>query len=286
MQQNIILTIQDYYKTLPASEKKVAEYILKNTNEVINLSAQDLAKKSGSSPAAIIRFCHSIEVNGFTDLKLLLSANMGSVNTQMYTEIENGESIAAIKEKLQHRLVHALERTNEHLKIEGVEQAVTEIEKAEIIYVYGLGASSLVAQDIHQKFTRLGLNVFYTMDHHLFASAIGTSQLKGLFIAISNSGENLETNLLANLALQNDLRLIGITSNSTSYLAQKSQILLLTPEGEEVPLRSAATVSLIAQLFVVDILFFAYCAKNYQSALEKVQNSKNAVDLLKDSRFE
>ncbi|MBS7577786.1 MULTISPECIES: MurR/RpiR family transcriptional regulator [unclassified Enterococcus] len=286
MQQNIILTIQDYYKTLPTSEKKVAEYILKHTNEVISLSAQELAKKSGSSPAAIIRFCHSIEVNGFTDLKLLLSANMGAINTQMYTEIEDGESVGAIKEKLQHRLVHALERTNEHLKIDGVEKAVEAIETAEIIYIYGLGASSLVAQDIHQKFTRLGLNVFYTMDHHLFASAIGTSQLKGVFIGISNSGDTFETNLLANLALQNGLKLVGITADSTSYLAQKSQMLLLTPEGEEAPLRSAATVSLIAQLFVVDILFFAYCAKNYQSALEKVQNSKNAVNILTNSKFE
>ncbi|WP_071877798.1 MurR/RpiR family transcriptional regulator, partial [Enterococcus silesiacus] len=281
MQQNIILTIQDHFKHLPGSEQKVADYILNNTSEVINLSAQELAKKSGSSPAAIIRFCRSIEVSGFTDLKLLLSANLGSVDTQMYTEVENGEATSAIKEKLQHRLVHVLERTNEHLEDKTVDLAVEQLEKTEIIFVYGLGASSLVAQDIYQKFTRLGLNVFFTMDHHLFASAIGTNRFKGIFIGISSSGTNQETNALAELALEKEMPVIGLTANATSPLAHKSSIILLTPAGEEAPLRSAATVSLTAQLYVVDVLFFAYAAKNYDKTLEKIQHSKGAVEIVK-----
>ncbi|MFD1899828.1 MurR/RpiR family transcriptional regulator [Enterococcus termitis] len=281
MQQNIILTIQDHFKTLPGSEQKVAEYILNNTNKVINLSAQELAKKSGSSPAAIIRFCRSIEVSGFTDLKLLLSANLGAVDTEMYTEVENGETTAAIKEKLQHRLVHVLERTNEHLEAAAVDQAVLAVEAAEIIFVYGLGASSLVAQDIYQKFTRLGLSVFFTMDLHLFASALGTNRLKGLFIGVSNSGQNSETNALADLAIEKGLPVIALTADKESELGQKSEVTLLTPQGEEAPLRSAATVSLTAQLYVVDVLFFAYGAKNYDETLEKIRHSKGAVERLK-----
>lgn len=281
MQQNIILTIQDHIKHLPGSEQKVADYILKHTSEVITLSAQELAKKSGSSPAAIIRFCRSIEVSGFTDLKLLLSANLGTVDTQMYTEVENGETTTAIKEKLQHRLIHILERTSEHLEDQAIDQAVKELEKAEMIFVYGLGASSLVAQDIYQKFTRLGLSVFFTMDHHLFASALGTNRLKGIFIGISNSGSNQETNALADIAIEQGLTVIGLTTDSTSALAQKSSVLLLTPSGGEAPLRSAATVSLTAQLYVVDVLFFAYAAKNYSETLEKIQDSKEAVEIVK-----
>ncbi|WP_348922907.1 MurR/RpiR family transcriptional regulator [Enterococcus rotai] len=281
MQQNIILTIQDHFDHLPGSEQKVAEYILKNTSEVINLSAQELAKKAGSSPAAIIRFCRSIEVSGFTDLKLLLSANLGAVDTPMNTEVENGETTAAIKEKLQHRLIHIIERTNEHLDDQAIDEAVSELETTEIIFVYGLGASSLVAQDIYQKFTRLGLSVFFTMDHHLFASAIGTNRLKGIFIGVSNSGSNQETNALADLAIEKGLTVIGLTTNSDSALAQKSTILLLTPIGGEAPLRSAATVSLTAQLYVVDVLFFAYAAKNYEETLTQIKHSRGAVGIVK-----
>ena len=47
------------------------------------MNAQELAKQAGSSPAAIIRFCHSMDVNGFTELKLL-SANLGQMKRNVY----------------------------------------------------------------------------------------------------------------------------------------------------------------------------------------------------------
>lgn len=251
-------------------------------NRVISLNAQELAKKANSSPAAIIRFCHSIHVNGYTDLKLLLSANLGQMNQEMYTEVEKDESIEDIKKKLQARVVHVIERTNQALEEAAVEQAVSLLESAEVIYVYGLGASSLVAQDVYQKFTRLGRSVFTSLDHHLFASALGTTEKNSVFIAISNSGTTLETNRLVDIARYKEIPVIGVTTDKDSLLAENSQVLLLTRGQEDVPLRSAATVSLTAQLYAIDVLFFAYAAKNYTSTLEKIQISRKNVDLLKE----
>lgn len=77
------------------------------------------------------------------------------------------------------------------------------------------------------------------------------------------------------------MMVIGLTANADSPLAEKSSILLLTPIGGEAPLRSAATVSLTAQLYVVDVLFFAFAAKNYDETLEKIQQSKEAVEIVK-----
>lgn len=281
MNQNIILSIKDYRQYLPKSEQKIADYILENTAEVINLNAQELAKKAGSSPAAIIRFCHSININGFTDLKLLLSANLGHTSVEMYTEVENGESTAAIKEKLRLRIIHVLQRTSECLADEYVDRAVTAIEKSELIFVYGVGASSLVAQDIYQKFSRLGRVVFTSLDHHLMASTIGTTTLNSVFIAISNSGENQETNALTKLAQKRSMTVIGMTENTASTLGNASDVLLLSSKGEEAPLRSAATVSLTAQLFIVDVLLFAYATKNYENSLNKIKYSRAAVEELK-----
>ena len=283
MQQNIIFTIQDYRQHLPKSEQKIADYIIGNISEVISLSAKELAKKADSSPAAIIRFCHSINVNGFTELKLLLSANLGATNPEYYTEVEDSESTSAIKQKLQSRIIHVLERTTETLDDQAIDEAVRAIEEASTIYVYGLGASSLVAQDIYQKFTRLGKMVFCTLDHLLLASAIGTNPSNSLFICVSNSGMTREVIALADLIKKNGIKLIALTKNSSSELAHQSDILLVTAESAEAPLRSAATVSLTAQLYVVDVLFFAYAAKNYEESLEKVQESRNAVKIVKEN---
>ncbi|WP_086347360.1 MurR/RpiR family transcriptional regulator [Candidatus Enterococcus clewellii] len=282
MQQNIILTIQDHREQLPKSEQKIADYILGNANEIITMSAQELAKRAGSSPAAIIRFCHSLQVNGFTELKLLISANLGSaVDTDMHTEVEKEETAEAIKQKLNVRFVHALERTADLLDEKDLERILPELERAEIIYVYGLGASSLVAQDVYQKFTRLGKTVFYSLDHHLLASALGTGEKESLFIGISNSGETSELIALLDIAKERGIYSIGITENCDSRLAQKSDLVLLTVKGEEAPLRSAATVSLISQLYIVDVLFFYYASNNYDETLKKIQQSRTTVDYLK-----
>ena len=48
MQQNIVLSIQDRLQQLPKSERKIAEYILKNTETVISMNAQELAKQAGN----------------------------------------------------------------------------------------------------------------------------------------------------------------------------------------------------------------------------------------------
>ncbi|HBI2025364.1 TPA: MurR/RpiR family transcriptional regulator [Enterococcus faecalis] len=282
MQQNIVLSIQDSLQQLPKSERKIAEYILKNTETVISMNAQELAKQAGSSPAAIIRFCHSMDVNGFTELKLLLSANLGQMKQQMYTEVTKGESTADIKQKLQARFVHVVERSGQTLEDVAVNEAVDLLEKTEVIFVYGLGASSLVAQDIYQKFTRLGRTVFTTLDHHLFASMLGSTEKPSVFIVISNSGTNKEASTLADLAKQQGIPIISITQDEKSVIGEKSDIVLQTSSGEDVPLRSAATVSLVAQLYVVDVLFFAYAAKNYKETLEKIQISRKNVERLKE----
>ena len=93
------------------------------------MNAQELAKQAGSSPAAIIRFCHSMDVNGFTELKLLLSANLGQMKRQMYTEVTKGESTADIKQKLQARFVHVVERSGQTLEDVAVNEAVDLLEK-------------------------------------------------------------------------------------------------------------------------------------------------------------
>ena len=48
------------------------------------MNAQELAKQAGSSPAAIIRFCHSMDVNGFTELKLFICKSWPNEATNVH----------------------------------------------------------------------------------------------------------------------------------------------------------------------------------------------------------
>ncbi|QQV79618.1 hypothetical protein JG559_01435 [Enterococcus faecalis] len=85
--KNIVLSIQDRLQQLPKIRtKKIAEYILKKYrnsyfNECARASETSRIKSSGNYSF----FCHSMDVNGFTELKLLLSANLGQMKqTNVY----------------------------------------------------------------------------------------------------------------------------------------------------------------------------------------------------------
>ena len=65
-----IYRIKKGYSGYTATEAKLADYILENKNEVINLSAQVMGEKTGTSAAAVVRFSKKVGCKGFTELKM------------------------------------------------------------------------------------------------------------------------------------------------------------------------------------------------------------------------
>ena len=59
-----------------ASEKVIAQYILNNTEEVLNLSTVKLAQKTYTSPATIVRLCQKLNYKGYNDFKMDLATNL------------------------------------------------------------------------------------------------------------------------------------------------------------------------------------------------------------------
>lgn len=68
-----IYRIKENMHTYTDTEKRIAEYILENKDEVVNFSSQHFAKEINSSAAAIVRFSKKIGYNGFTHLKVELA---------------------------------------------------------------------------------------------------------------------------------------------------------------------------------------------------------------------
>ena len=68
-----IVNIQSKMKVLTGSEKKVAEYVLKNYMRVLDFTVTELAEKAGVSDATVVRFCRSVGYTGYQDMKINLA---------------------------------------------------------------------------------------------------------------------------------------------------------------------------------------------------------------------
>lgn len=277
MKNGLLNKIQFKLATLSEAEQLVAKYVLAHQHEVIHLSTQQLAEKAGVSNATISRFCKSIGAKGFPDFKIQLSSQSPIVNP-IQQEIKATDSLDTIKEQLSLRMTNVIVETAEIVANTAIESSTKIMKKADQIVVYGLGASQIVAKDLAQKFIRLGKSVLETGDIHLIISALSASPANKVVVLISNSGEKKESNTIASVCNELSIPIISVVSNAQSTLAKKSTICLVHSQTEFIDkLRSAATASVIAQHYIVDLLYYHYLTDQYDANIDKLNATYIAI---------
>ena len=76
--QSVTDLIQERRDSLSTPEQKIADYILKNTSQVVHFTVKDLAGASDVSEATVIRMCQHIGFSGFWPLRTALTAALGA----------------------------------------------------------------------------------------------------------------------------------------------------------------------------------------------------------------
>ncbi|WP_125567877.1 MurR/RpiR family transcriptional regulator [Companilactobacillus insicii] len=279
MDNTILLSIHAQQNINSKAENILGDYILNNAQIVPQLSVSELANKSGVSQATVVRFAKNLGLNGFKELKVELARGTSSSITSLSSEISATDTLDELKQKMSLRVQHSIDVTNKGLKTELVDKTVDELQNHDVIQAYGLGASGLVARDFTQKFSRIGKTVINTDDTHQFAVNLLTQTSSQILILFSDSGESKETVKIGNLAVKNNVPIVGVTSNKESSLAKISDILL--PTSDSMPrdqIRSAATTSLMSQLYAVDLIYYCYLQRDYDTNVRKLKESHELVD--------
>lgn len=280
---SVINRIQGIVDELPKSEAKVGRAILVDPSKIVKMSIHELAESSGASGAAVIRFCHSMGLEGFPELKMKLSVELARPEKIGYYDIEPNEEFEEITRKLVSNTVQTLNDTVGQLEKEKIMDACEILYKADTIYAYGVGASWLIAEDIAQKWMRAGKHAIAIADPHILAMAFAAGSKNAVFFAISNSGETSEVLQLSDEALNNGLELLSLTRFGQNKLKQRASVALETSRAPETELRSAATSSRQAQFLVIDILFYFYASHHYEEMIEQIRTSREATNRFRES---
>lgn len=282
MAENILGRTKSIIEELTNSEKKVGEYILKYPESVITMTTSELADKSGASPASVIRFCKSIHVPSFTQLKVNLSAEISTPAKYGYSDIQPNEAIGDIKAKLLGNAYQSMNETVALMNNERIEETANLLQNASVIYIYGIGASHLVAENISQKWSRIGKTSICGTDSHILVSMFVSAPKNSVFIGVSNSGETTEVIRLIDIAKKHGIKTIGLSQFGQNTVSSTADISLQTVRANEAELRSAATSSLHAQFIAVDILFYVYATRNYEQNIKHIQKSRQDVEEYKN----
>ena len=266
---------------LPASERKIAEYILENPYEVVNCKVNDLADRTNSSGAAVIRLCKSLGLNGFQDLKVRIAGDLGKAAEQGYRDITSDETAEMIVQKTLNNSIQSLRDSSEVINYEELKKAVDVLLKAKNIHFFGIGASSIIAVDAQQKLLRINKSATAFVDTHLVATLIANADPDDVVFTISFSGETIEAIEVTKLAKEQGVKTISLTKYGPSSVASLADINLYTSYSKEAPFRSAATSSRLAQLFMIDILFLSMATEQYDETVKSIDKTREAIKYMK-----
>lgn len=275
--------ITNLVSELSNSEQKIAEYVLAYPEKVIGMTANKLSEVSGTSPATVIRFCHSIGIESYTEFKVKLSAEIDKPDTISYSDITPNAAISEIKTKLLNNATHTLNETIHFLEDEVVEKVVEEIKLADMVYVYGIGASHLVAENIEQKFNRMGKLSMCFSDHQLLLATMAAGPKNSVLIGVSNSGETKEVVSLIRLAKKYQMKTVGISQFGNNSLNQTVDWAIKVFKAKENAERSAATSSLLNQFMAVDVLFYTFMSKYHAEYVDSIKDSKKIITEFKEN---
>lgn len=275
---NMQIQVMGQYNHLSQAEQKAADYFIANIDQIYSLPIADLAKESSVSAGTWVRFCKSIGFSGLKELKQALFDQASEArptsndSNYVFTDIKDHKDAAGIVDSIRVSSVQAIENTLRILDLHALDQAAEIIFNARSVKLFGVGASSLVAQDLSHKLLRIGIDTIFSSDFHIQLTVAATMTTDDVAIIISNSGTTKEMLEIQALILNKNFKHIVITSIGKNPLSQKADIILAT-SSPEIHLRSGAMSSRIAQMIVVDCLFTSIANRNYQTIEPKLEDS-------------
>ncbi|GMQ60910.1 MurR/RpiR family transcriptional regulator [Vallitalea maricola] len=263
------------------SESKISNYILKNTNKVLGLNANELAKISKVSPASVVRFTRKLGYDSYSEMMIQLARDVESQNSE-YLDflLHSDDSFEEMTKKVMLNITSTLNETYNLLKPKQLEAAIDVLRKAETIYLFGIGASGIVAEDMLQKLVRINKKCVYYPDYNLgVASSVHITD-KDAVVAFSYGGKTKEVNIAVQTAKSKGAKCIAVTKCGKSPLASIADMCLLLPNREN-EIRIGAVQSRYAQLFIVDLLFVGVVKDNFDKNEEYLQKTREIIARLR-----
>lgn len=277
-----ILRIKGVYDSLKAADKRLADFILQNTEQAVNLTIAELAESSNSSYATISRFCKKIGFSGFKEFKSNLINDI--VTNKNFEEvidtftIDSDASTENISEKVYELSSKILEESMSIIDYSSIDAAVEKIINASNVCFIGAGTSGISARYAYTKFFRIGIPCYHETDSTLYKMKVSILTEKDILFAISSSGRTAEIVECARMANKSNVHVISLSDFAISPLTKVSNTNLYTTPRNAGLFLNIDMPLIIGQIVIIDILYSCCCIRMSEKAANLYNKTKISAD--------
>jgi DNA-binding MurR/RpiR family transcriptional regulator len=268
--------LSDRYDNLRRSERKVADSVLANAEQIIHYSVSQLAEEARVSDPTVIRFCRSLGFKGFQDFKIRLAQSVVPTVRTIHESVDENSEPPDLVQRVFEANIDAIRSTLKTLDFSTVGAVVDALARANRIIFHGLGGSAAVAMDAYHKFFRIGIPCVWLDDVHMALMAASMMKPGEVFVVISHSGASRDVVETAEVAAATGATTVAIVSYSKTPLAKVVNHTLRVGSAE-IDFRFEPMASRIAQLSVIDVLSVGVSLKRSDEVLANLSKSRRAL---------
>jgi DNA-binding MurR/RpiR family transcriptional regulator len=277
----LIVHISGLLPSLSPAEQRVGRLVVADPADAARRTITDLATAAQTSEATVIRFCRSVGMEGYPQLRIRLAAEAARRVEPPDARVVGGDippgaDMTQIIATISFNDARAVEETAEQLDPAACEKVVEAISGAARVDIYGAGASGFVASDFQQKLHRIGRAAYYWPDVHTALSSAALLGRGDVAVGISHTGTTADVIEILDVARGRGALTVALTNFPRSPITEIADH-VLTTAARETTYRSGAMASRLAQLTVVDCLFVGVAARNRMKTRRALEVTAEAV---------
>jgi len=225
-----LLKIRSERDQMSAIERRIADFVLENSQLLRDYSSQQLADALGISQSSVVKFSQKLGFKGYPDLKLSVGEAMARENAgdgaTAAAPKDNGPH-AALAESLWRSKAQAEEETRLINSPATLDAIAGLIDNAGKVFIIGLGEDGIAARAFAMKISLLGILGVHHFDPQLMTASASAAAAGDVLLVFSEQGKQA-----------------SLCHISREFRAQRGKVVSITRHTAN-PLRAHADASLL-----------------------------------------
>jgi DNA-binding MurR/RpiR family transcriptional regulator len=249
--------ITTHYASLTPQQKKIANYILDNLNDVIFNNVSYLAEKADTSVASVIRFARALGYEGFPQLKddlIEYYRKQMDIGGRFKRTIESLPEGNPSYSDITQSEIACLQRSINELEQKEFERAVELMCAAKHLYIFGNGSNECLANNLFFRLNRLGMEVVQLSESgHILVEKLFRVEPEDVIVVFDFFTPSLDTTRIHELKQRNNYTIVSVTDTGNPQMIRNSEVVLNAKRGSSKFFNSHVVPTAIINALVIAV---------------------------------
>ncbi|OUQ08205.1 hypothetical protein B5E92_04840 [Erysipelatoclostridium sp. An15] len=249
-------------------EKMISDYIVENSEEVVNMSSRELARKTLTNSTTIIRFIKKLGYHSYNDFKVNL---LYDLKNEIYSKedlcLDKQENIYTILNKLTSLHERVIFETKKNMNIENIIKISKILNESHEINFFATDANKAIAEYVSHNLFLIGKksNVYSSMDKILLYNNVSHEDLSSI-IVITRQGQDKNIARAMLELKKSGIKTISICSNENSLIVKRADFFIKASYIEGVK-EFGEMIYGISVHYILDVLLSLIAANDLEKAV-------------------